>query len=117
MAPPPNTPATPAATTARHTLLATYSSPDPTKSHSFEIPLLSSATLSSTVAKAAYLSGLRTAVTGLQTEINTLLTQRMEEDREADAGVEGGAKRKRDVELDVKEEENYGEELVEDEQA
>lgn len=56
--------------------------------------------------KTAYLRSLRAAVLGAQEEINKELTQRMEEDN-ARAG--GGATGK-----DAKDEENYGEEMVEE---
>ena len=85
-------------------LSAEYTSPQ--ASHSFNQNLTTSPTPGSTKAKTAYLSELRGAVTKLQSEVNTFLTQKMEEDK-ANAAGEGGK-------ADEKEEENYGEEVVED---
>ena len=68
---------------------------------------------SSTADRVAYLSKLRAATTELQKTINEELTQRMEEDkiRTASGAVEGS---KICVVDEGKEEENYGEEVVED---
>lgn len=62
----------------------------------------------STAEKTEYLSNLRQSVTKLQDEINTFLTEKMEEDKAlaAKAGLKVDEK---------KEEERYGEEDVEDE--
>jgi hypothetical protein len=63
----------------------------------------------------AYLGALRKATAELQERINAELTQRMEEDKTRDItgrserGVKDGGEDER------KEEENYGEEVVEDE--
>ncbi|KAI4185884.1 MAG: hypothetical protein L6R41_003856 [Letrouitia leprolyta] len=87
------------------TLTATYTSPS--LSQSFTHPLPSSMT-TSTAEKTEYLSNLRQSVTKLQDEINTFLTEKMEEDKAlaAKAGLKVDEK---------KEEERYGEEDVEDE--
>lgn len=83
---------------------ATYSSPTTSIPHTISTPL---PTLSSpsTDDRVAYLAELQSSVKKLQGDINTLLTQKMEEDKAAsgkDAKVD-----------DAKEEENYGEEIVE----
>lgn len=59
--------------------------------------------------KTRYLNDLRKATASLQEQINKELTQRMEEDKAAEAG---NAPRGVD---DAKEEENYGEEVPEEE--
>ncbi|KAL8762433.1 MAG: hypothetical protein Q9184_001561 [Pyrenodesmia sp. 2 TL-2023] len=86
------------------TLSASYTSPSTSKN--FTHPLPSSST-KSTAEKTQYLSSLRKSVTQLQEEINTFLTEKMEEDKTlaAKAGVKIDEK---------KEEDNYGEENVED---
>ncbi|KAF1820879.1 uncharacterized protein K489DRAFT_371858 [Dissoconium aciculare CBS 342.82] len=55
-------------------------------------------------AKTEYLSALRNNVVQLQADINTFLTQKMEEDKAAGADAQDGRK------ADEKEEEMYGEE-------
>ncbi|TKA79483.1 hypothetical protein B0A49_03576 [Cryomyces minteri] len=87
------------------TLEAVYTSSASTQTFSHPLPSASSAT-SSVQEKTAYLSVLRVSAAQLQGEVNTFLTQKMEEDRAA----EGKAK----VD-DEKEEENYGEEVVDEE--
>ncbi|KAH7117034.1 hypothetical protein B0J11DRAFT_442840 [Dendryphion nanum] len=57
--------------------------------------------------RVAYLAALQSSVKDLQAEVNTFLTQKMEEDKVIVGQI--GAK----VD-DAKEEENYGEEIVED---
>ena len=57
--------------------------------------------------KTAYLRSLRAAVLGAQEEINRELTQRMEEDNARAGGTAAAGK-------DAREEENYGEEMVEE---
>ncbi|KAG9256711.1 uncharacterized protein F5Z01DRAFT_484132 [Emericellopsis atlantica] len=61
---------------------------------------------SATADKTQYLQSLREALASTQAEINTELTKRMEEDN----GRAGGKSA-----AEVKEEENYGEEVVEEE--
>ena len=58
--------------------------------------------------KSAYFASLRSSVTKLQDEINTLLTTKMEQDK-AQSSSDG-----RSID-DKKEEENYGEEIVDEE--
>ena len=79
----------------------------PTSTQTFRQFLPSSST-TSTDEKTHYLSALRNSVTQLQEEVNTFLTSKMEEDKTlaAKAGLKVD---------DKKEEENYGEEGVEDE--
>jgi hypothetical protein len=57
--------------------------------------------------RTAYLTSLRTSITGMQHQINAFLTQKMEEDNQK-AGTAAV------TDDDAKEEENYGEEAVED---
>ncbi|KAL4905156.1 hypothetical protein BDW74DRAFT_178162 [Aspergillus multicolor] len=59
--------------------------------------------------KVAYLSELRKLVPTLQNDINVFLTERMEEDKKAAEAQGRGLSEK-----EAKEEENYGEEVVED---
>ena len=62
------------------------------------------------------MGALRKAAAELQGRINAELTQRMEEDKARDATGGGEKRLKNGVVLDDgKEEENYGEEVVEDE--
>ncbi|KAH0543905.1 hypothetical protein FGG08_001806 [Glutinoglossum americanum] len=66
----------------------------------------------SAVGKTAYLASLRSSVAKLQEEINTFLTQKMDEDKAATAtGIVGNGKGKAVLD-DEREEENYGEEAV-----
>lgn len=88
------------------TLKAEYLRPG--VSQSFSHPLPSISRTAPTKEKTTFLSALRTSVVKLQEEVNEYLTARMEEDR-ATAATHG-------AKLDEnKEEENYGEEVVEDE--
>ncbi|OJD18316.1 hypothetical protein AJ78_01629 [Emergomyces pasteurianus Ep9510] len=113
------------------TLQATYVAPatpsasqaHPGRTHTFTRVL--SASLSDspagsdiTVAKTAYLSELRGAVSTLQTELNEFLTARMDEDNYNNSHnqqpTSGGADRMKS-EKERREEENYGEEVLDDE--
>ncbi|KAJ5728084.1 hypothetical protein N7493_004414 [Penicillium malachiteum] len=88
---------------AANTLLkAVYTAPDTTKSFQFTIPTASS---QDPAAKATHLSALRSETPKLQEEINVYLTARMEEDKKSQGQLS---------EKEAKEEENYGEEVVED---
>lgn len=90
------------------TLEAHYSSPKTTTT--FAQPLNAPSTNLSTEEKTAYLSTLRKSVSNLQEEVNVFLTQEMERDK---AGLsEGGGKTD-----EKKEEDNYGEEVLGDEDA
>lgn len=85
-------------------LTATYSSPtapEP-KVFSTELPALSSPP--STQDRTAYLAALGSSLKTLQDDVNTFLTQKMEEDKAAGAS-------KGD---DAKDEETYGEEVVDE---
>ncbi|MCJ1283461.1 hypothetical protein MMC26_002790 [Xylographa opegraphella] len=86
-------------------LTADYASP--TEKHKFEHPSPVLPEKFSVEEKTAYLSALRSAVTHLQEEVNTFLTAKMEEDKAV-------AVQKTGVIDDKKEEENYGEDVVED---
>ena len=79
----------------------------PKQAHTFSRPLPSLAADFSTMEKTQYLSTLRLAVVELQKEVNVFLTAKMEEDT-AQMATKGT---KVD---DVKEEANYGEEVVEE---
>ena len=87
-------------------LQASYTGPDTTgKDFIYELPRLSAAPY--TTDRTAYLSALRSSVQELQGQVNTFLTQKMEEEK---AIAAAGAK----TVDESKEEENYGEEVVED---
>ncbi|KAM0277394.1 hypothetical protein ACHAQH_005834 [Verticillium albo-atrum] len=64
--------------------------------------------------KSAYLARLRDLVTMVQADVNTNLTQKMEEDKQRAAAGGGSATNGRNAADDAKEEENYGEELPEE---
>ncbi|OAX79789.1 hypothetical protein ACJ72_05889 [Emergomyces africanus] len=106
------------------------SQPPPGPTHTFFTCVLSPsgthqslASSDSTVAKTAYLSELRRAVSSLQTEINEFLTARMEADNNnnnnnnnnnSQQPTSGSADRMKS-EKERREEENYGEEVLDDE--
>ncbi|RAL08567.1 uncharacterized protein BO97DRAFT_353665 [Aspergillus homomorphus CBS 101889] len=105
-------------TTTPTQLRAVYSAPQQ-QSRTFEqpiaAPLPSSAGSSSSdnvKAKVTYLAELRKQVPTLQNEINVFLTEKMEEDKKA-ADAQG----RQLSEKEAKEEENYGEEVVEEDDA
>ncbi|KAI9852426.1 MAG: hypothetical protein M1838_000744 [Thelocarpon superellum] len=90
-------------------LTATYVSP--TAERTFSHPLPTSANeLASSDAKTAYLAALRSNVTKLQEDVNSFLTQKMDEDNAA----AGGRAQKIAGKDESKEEENYGEEVIDD---
>jgi hypothetical protein len=64
-----------------------------------------------TAEKAAYLANLRSSVAKLQEEVNSFLTQRMDEDKAATTGTVDMGKGKTGLD-DEREEENYGEDVV-----
>ncbi|KAE8442044.1 hypothetical protein EG329_003901 [Mollisiaceae sp. DMI_Dod_QoI] len=64
--------------------------------------------------RTAYLGSLRTAVADLQEKINTELTSRMEEDKAREASTNGTSAPKSKGVDESKEEDNYGEEVVEE---
>lgn len=78
------------------TLTAAYTSP--TNTHSLSAPLPTASSSSSTTERVAFLGNLQSSLKTLQSDINTFLTQKMADDKASDA----------------KEEENYGEEVVEE---
>lgn len=94
----------PSSSTNPTALKAEYTAPASSKQFSHTLP---SCTTKSTREKTAYLSALRTSVTRLQDEVNVFLTEKMEEDKTLAAlvGVKGD---------DRKDEENYGEEVVDE---
>lgn len=94
------------------TLSAVYNSPTNAPfSHTTKLP-----TPASTAPKdrVIYLSSLKTAVAELQEKINTDLTSRMEEDKAREASTSGASKAKSKGVDESKEEDNYGEEVVEE---
>ncbi|RVX73242.1 hypothetical protein B0A52_02370 [Exophiala mesophila] len=90
---------------AQASLIAAYSSPNETKQfeHLVPSPKVSSDGTLDTTAKTQYLSQLRASTKKLQEDINTYLTQKMEEDKRAGADTVQGKT------ADEVEEENYGE--------
>lgn len=90
-------------------LRADYNAPGATKEFKFpQGKLLTQSTPGQTT---AHIAALRSSVLQLQAEINTFLTQKMEEEK-ADASANGnGTSKKID---EQKEEEHYGEEVEEE---
>ena len=86
--------------------ILTASYEDTTQTQNFDQPLPLLAEDHSTEQKTAYLGSLRSAVTKMQEEINVFLTKKMEEDK-------ASVNKPQEVD-DAKEEENYGEEVVEE---
>jgi hypothetical protein len=83
-------------------LTAEYNAPlSESRSFSYSLPLCSSTP--STESRRAYLSTLHTSIGKLQDEVNSFLTQKMEDDQ------------KTVIMEEVKEEQNYGEEVIDDE--
>jgi hypothetical protein len=78
--------------------------------HSFQHPLPSLPENASTDDRTAFLNALRENVAALQDEVNVFLTAKMEEDKSREGG-DTAAGKKVDEE---KEEQNYGEEVMED---
>lgn len=105
--------------TSKPAISASYSSPQPphtsyTFRHEIAAPFPSDHKKQvSVTTKKAYLSELRGLVTLVQAEVNVFLTERMEEDKQR----AGGEATSKDAEQEAKEEENYGEENVEDDDA
>ncbi|KAJ6010428.1 EKC/KEOPS complex subunit Gon7 [Penicillium sp. IBT 35674x] len=86
-------------------LQAVYTAPDATKSFQHAIPMTSGTAADPLATKLTHLRALQSLVPKLQDEINVYLTARMEEDKKAQGQTS---------EKEAKEEENYGEEVVED---
>lgn len=84
-------------------LNATYASPATSSPHIISAPLPTISSPPTTDDRVAYLADLQSAIKNIQGDINTFLTQKMEEDKAASGKVD-----------DAKEEENYGEEVVEE---
>ncbi|EAW11988.1 uncharacterized protein ACLA_007470 [Aspergillus clavatus NRRL 1] len=103
----------PSTNSTERVLRAVYSAPQPSTQafeHRLSAPLASSETSPEhTKLKVAYLAELRSLVPKLQNEINVFLTERMEDDKKA-AEAQG----RQLSEKEAKEEENYGEEVVEE---
>jgi hypothetical protein len=88
-------------------LTADYNAPlSESRSFSHSLPACSSTP--STEDRRAYLSSLHASIGKLQDEVNSFLTQKMEDDQKM--AVTG-----RGIMDEVKEEQNYGEEVVDDE--
>lgn len=95
----------PPAITEKPTLSAIYSAPD-SEEKSFDQPLPMCSQEPSSTERTAYLAALRASITEAQDQMNTFLTQKMEEDNARAGAVSAGD--------DAKAEENYGEEVVDD---
>ncbi|KAJ9619223.1 hypothetical protein H2203_008552 [Taxawa tesnikishii (nom. ined.)] len=96
-------------------LTATYASPVTTQTFSSALPSLpapGSEKTSSVEEKSAYLSALRLKVSELQNDVNSFLTQKMEEDKAREAEGRGDAAGGKSVRIkdEDREEEMYGEE-------
>ncbi|KAH6688283.1 Gon7 family protein [Plectosphaerella plurivora] len=89
----------------QNTLRATYSAPD-AEPFAYELPVQAPSSASPTD-RAASLARLRATITQVQADINRQLTANMEADKARDAATSG-----KPVVDDEKEEENYGEEVV-----
>lgn len=87
-------------------LQASYTAPDATRT--FSHPISVPSPTDPLAAKKAHLSALQLLVPKLQDEINVFLTERMAADKKAQGAIS---------EQEAKEEENYGEEMVEDNDA
>jgi Gon7 family len=99
------------ATDHKQAISASYASPRPPTSQIFRHKIATVLDQEGSVAnKKEYLTELRGLVTLVQAEINIFLTERMEEDKQREGG---GSK---DAEQEA-EEQNYGEENVEDDDA
>ena len=84
-------------------LQAVYTAPGATKTLQNEILVEYNA--DPLASKQAHLKALQTLVPKLQNEVNVFLTERMEEDKKVQGAIS---------EKEAKEEENYGEEVVEE---
>lgn len=91
---------------ANQTLSAVYSSPQSNHPFQHTIPI------ETNNPKQSHLASLQTLVPQLQDEINVFLTERMEEDKRT-AEAQG---HKSVSEKEAQEEENYGEEVVEEDE-
>jgi hypothetical protein len=105
------------------TLSASYanSSTSPPTTHQFSYPISAHIPLTGPISvkdRTAYLCDLRKSAKGLQDEVNTFLTQKMEEDKlhATKNGPEGLGKEAGTKTADEVEEGNYGEEGVEDDE-
>jgi len=88
-------------------LTGSYTSPTGTKEFEYSLPSLPQQF--STEQKTSYLSALRSSVVKLQEEVNTFATAKMEEDKMTAPQVAGKVD-------DKKEEKNYGEETIDDDE-
>lgn len=95
-------------------LVATYKSPDLSKTFTHQLMKTSDAPASSTNQKSTFLSAVRSLVPKLQDEINVFLTQRMAVDKAKEMVVGASSDGKGVVINEGKEEENYGEEIADD---
>lgn len=95
-------------------LLATYSSPNNEKfEHVHKLPTPPAS--DKVNERTAYLGALRKATGEMQERVNKELTARMEEDKVREAESADGSKVHGGVIDEAKEEDNYGEEVVEEE--
>lgn len=86
-------------------LTATYTSPD-SSPHTISLPLPATTPDPTTSARVAHLASLQSSIKTLQADLNAFLTQKMDDDKAAGVAKAGKVD-------DAKEEENYGEEIVE----
>jgi hypothetical protein len=92
-------------------LSATYKSPtNESFTHTTQLP---APPTTNSKDRTSYLAALRKATAEMQEKINKELTSRMEEDKAREAAATGNTKSK--VVDEAKEEDNYGEEVVEEE--
>ena len=92
---------------SQNNLTATYVSPNSTQTFSLRLPSISHGANGQDVKeKSAYLSALHTNISQMQSDVNAFLTQKMEEEKTAEASKVEGKKTAREQ----KEEEMYGEE-------
>lgn len=94
-------------------LSATYNSPTNARfTHTIELPTPATTAPED---RTTYLCSLKSAVAELQDKINTELTTRMEEDKAREASANESLTSKLKGVDESKEEDNYGEEVVEEE--
>ncbi|KAI0145279.1 hypothetical protein GGR57DRAFT_303635 [Xylariaceae sp. FL1272] len=113
----PSSSSTASANTTQVHLKATYTSPTASQtftSPALSLPLPQSTSSTSIQQKQAYLSALRSQTTALQERINEELTRQMEIDNQR--GIEDGVNGKKRKVDEAAEEENYGEEVVDEDE-
>lgn len=100
---------------ANNKLGAVYATPNDTKDLSLNLPNVPSAD-SKVTDETAYLTALRSQITQLQDNVNSFLTQKMEDDNAASAATaQQGSATKAQHRKEQREDDMYGEEDAEDE--